>query len=304
MIPKIIHNIWLQGYDKLSNTIKKQHDNIKKLNSNWDFIIWDNNMIEKLLKKYPKIHNKYKNVSSYSKNINATKSDIARYIIMKEYGGLYCDIEYNCNNSFDALFNEEDKDDKDDKEELKVTNNKNTIYVASEENDLVYFIIPFNKTKYSSCFMAMKAQHPIWDKVLEKLILSTSQEQVKMSFDTSLQEMEIFNRKYPIIILDKVNGYYQCKNVNTICYMNDDFSSNLVRTILKYVNCYYKQILLFVLTIIIILFVEKLYFFNSLRFGVVNFIPGMPPPNVVQQQNSVLHTSSKRKKSKSNKNLK
>jgi len=290
MIQKIIHNIWLQGYDNLSNTIKIQHNNIKKNNPDWEFIIWDNNMIEKLLKNFPKIHKIYQNVANYSKNINATKSDIARYIIMKEYGGLYCDIEYNCNNSFDTLFTEYDKED-----------DKNPIYVASEKNDFLYYIIPFNKTKYSSCFMAMNVQHPIWEKVLEKLLFATSQQQIKMAFDTSLQEMEISNSKYPIIILDKVNGHYQCKNNNTVCYMNNEFSSNIFRTILKYISCYYKQIFLFILTIIIILFVEKLYTFNAIKFGTVNFIPGMPPPNIIQQQNSVLHTTSKRKKSKSKK---
>lgn len=290
MIPKIIHNIWLQGYDNLPNTIKIQHNNIKKNNSDWEFIIWDNTMIEKLLKKNPKIHNIYKNVANYSKNINSTKSIIARYIIMKEYGGLYCDIEYNCNNSFDTLFTEYDK-----------KNEKNPIYVTSEKNDLLYFIIPFNKTKYSSCFMAMNAQHPIWEKVLEKLWVSTSQEQIKMAFDTSLQEMEVSNNKYPIIILDKVNGHYQCKNNNTICYMNNDFSSNIFRTIFKFINCYYKQILLLILTIIIILVVEKLYLYNSSTFGVINFIPGMPPSNVVQQKKSVLPRVSKRGKSRTKK---
>jgi len=294
MISKIIHNIWLQGYDNLSNTVKIQHNNIKKINPDWEFIIWDNNMIEKLLNKYPKIHSKYKNAASYGSNINSIKSDIARYVIMKEYGGLYCDIEYNCDSSFNMLFEE-------DAEEETVLDTKNTVYVASEEKGFLYYIIPFKQSKYSSCFMAMNKQHPIWKTVLEKLMFAVSQEQIKLAFDSSLQEMEISNNKYPVIIFDKVNGHYQCKTNNTICYMNDSSSSNLFRTILKYINCYYKQIFLFILTILIILFVEKLYRFNAIKFGAVNFIPGMPPPNFVQQQNSVLNTSSKRKKSKSNK---
>jgi len=297
MIPKIIHNIWLQGYDNLPNTIKIQHNNIKKINTDWEFIIWDNVLIEKLLKKYPKIHNIYKNASKYGNNTNTIKSYIARYIILKEYGGLYFDIEYNCNSSFDTLFNETDKEEKT---ETKQTNK--TIYVASEKNDLLYYFISLNKTKYSSCFMAMDIQHPIWNTVLEKLIFSTSQEQIKMAFDTSLQEIETSsNSEYPIILLDNVNGHYECKNINTICYINDNFSSNPFRTILKYFNCYYKQIFLIVLTIIIIFFVEKLYFFNASKFGVSNFVPGMPPTSNVQQQSSGLQTPLKHKKLKSKK---
>jgi hypothetical protein len=129
---------------------------------------------------------------------------------------------------------------KEDAEEETVLDTKNTVYVASEENGfLYYYIIPFKQTKYSSCFMAMNKQHPIWKTVLEKLMFAVSQEQIKIAFDSSLQEMEISNNKYPIIIFDKVNGHYQCKTNNTICYINDNSSSNLFRTILKYIKNYY-----------------------------------------------------------------
>lgn len=284
MIPKIIHNIWLQGYDNLPNTIKIQHNNIKKLNPEWEFTVWDNNMIEKLLKKYPKIYDKYRNAANYSRNINATKSYIVRYIIMKEYGGIYCNVEENCeNNSFNSLFRDEDQ------------NTNKTLYVASEKKGLLDYSDWFHNSNYSSSFMAMDKQHPVWEKVVEKLIFSTSEQQIKMAFTISLQEMETSSNSYPIIILDKVNGYYQSKNNNTQCYTNDDFLSNPFRSILKYIYCYYKQILLFVLVIIIIAGVEKLYFFNASRFGTINFIPGMPPPNIVQPPKSVLHASSKNK---------
>jgi hypothetical protein len=241
-------------------------------------------MIEKLLKKYPKIYDKYRNAANYSININATKSYIGRYIIMKEYGGIYCNVEENCeNNSFNSLFMDEDK------------NTNKTLYVAIEKKGLLDYIDWFHNSSYSSSFMAMDKQHPVWEKVIEKLIFSTSEQQIKMAFTISLQEMETSSNSYPIIILDKVNGYYQSKNSNNQCYTNDDFLSNPFRSILKYINCYYKQILLFVLVIIIIAGVEKLYFFNASRFGTINFVPGMPPPNIVQPPKSVLHASSKNK---------
>jgi len=288
MLPKIIHNIWLQGYENLSTTIKIQHNDIKQLNPEWEFIIWDNNTIEKLLKKYPSVYKKYKNVASYSNNINNTKSDIARYIIMKEYGGLYCDIEYNCNNSFNILF-------KDYKKYL----DKNTIYVTNGETTILDYVNPFQQNKYSSCFMAMNKEHPIWESVINKMLLSTTQQQIKMAFDISLQEIEASN-KYPIVILSRVNGHYECKNSNTICYVDDELPSNIFRTILKYINCNYKQVFLLLLTFIIVILVENIYLLNVLKFGAVNFIPGMPPSNVVQHQhqNPQLKTNSKNKKLK------
>ena len=75
MIQKIIHNIWLQGYDNLPNTIKIQHNNIKKLNPEWEFTVWDNNMIEKLLKKYP-INNIEDLETNISMNILAITTNV------------------------------------------------------------------------------------------------------------------------------------------------------------------------------------------------------------------------------------
>ena len=86
MIPKIIHNIWIQGYEHLPEKNKLNHIHIKKLNPDWDFIIWDNQMILNLLKKYPSLLNLYKKVNQLSGIIHskATQSDIARYVILKE----------------------------------------------------------------------------------------------------------------------------------------------------------------------------------------------------------------------------
>jgi mannosyltransferase OCH1-like enzyme len=51
-IPRIIHNIWIQGYDQLSEDIREKRLKIKKINPNWDFIIWDERMIKEVVKEY------------------------------------------------------------------------------------------------------------------------------------------------------------------------------------------------------------------------------------------------------------
>jgi hypothetical protein len=269
MIPKIIHNIWLQGYDDLNNTIKLQYSEIKKINPEWEFIIWDNAMIEKLLKKYPKIYDKYKNSANYNNiNNNFIKSHIARYIIMKEYGGFYYDIGSTCNNSLNSLFLENNNEDR-----------KNTIYIKCDQNNFFDFINPFNRTKYNSSFMAMNVTHPIWEKVIEKLIFAKTQQQINMALDISLQEMELSNNNYPIKIVNNIDGYYYCENKDDICYMKPDFTKNPYKSLLKYIKSYCKQIILIILAIIIIIIVEKIYSFNILRLGAIKFIPGMPPIN-------------------------
>jgi hypothetical protein len=266
MIPNIIHNIWLQGYDDLPSTIKLQHNKIKKINPEWEFIVWDNNMIENLLKKYPKINEKYKNSVNYNSiNQNFIKSDIARCIIMKEYGGFYYDVEYTCNNPLNSLFLENSNED-----------NKNIIYIKRDRNNFFDFINPFNTAKYNSCFMAMNANHPIWEKVIQKITFARTQQQINTALDISLQEMETSNNTYPIKILTNVNGYYKCKNKD-VYYTNDSFTTNPFKSILNYITCNYKKIILVILAITVIIIVEKIYSFNVLRFGSVSFIPGMPP---------------------------
>lgn len=68
-------------------------------------------------------------------------------------------------------------------------------------------------------------------------------------------------------------------NENTYnSWFNENSNDNIIIYIFKYIVSYYKQILLLILAILTIIAVEKLYLYNSLRFGAVNFIPGMPNP--------------------------
>jgi hypothetical protein len=297
MIPKIIHNIWIQGYENLPNENKVTYANIKKINPEWDFMIWDDEMIKKLLKKYPSIYNIYLKTNNYTETDNNTiKSNIARYIIMKEYGGLYFDIDFNCTSSFDGLFLDENTETNGNAEINKKKETKNnTIYIASSNANLWSYINPFQKAKYCSCFMAMDKNHPIWESVIEKLKQATTKFQIREALDISLQQSEneraSETKAFPIILLNKVNGnYYQCINNETICYTQSSSSSWYpVTPILKYINCYYKQIILFIIALLIIVAVEYLYLHNAKNYGAVSFIPGMPgsaasPSNPILQK--------------------
>ena len=236
VLPKIVHNIWIQGYDNLTNDVKENHNKIRQFNPDWKFIIWNDEMISNLLMKYTAIYNIYKNVSDLKGiiNNNATKSDIARYIIMKEYGGLYYDLDFVCSASFNQLFSND--------------NNNNTIYIASSKIDFLDYVYPFIKPKYCACFMAFPKQHPIWDLVIHKIINATSKYQIGEALDRTLQEN---NNKYNIILLDKINGPYSCIK-NGICITPVESSWNPIRNIMKCINCNYKQI--FLILFIILLF--------------------------------------------------
>lgn len=266
MIPKIIHNIWLDGYDNISEDIKINYMNIKKQNPEWEFMIWDNTMIEKLLQKYGEIY------SIYKKNDLKAKNEIAKYIILKEYGGLYCDTDYNCNSSLDNLFS-------------NTNENENAIFITLNSYTLWDILYPFQKNKYNSSFIAMNKNHVVWDIVLNQLKYANSSFKIHYALDFSLKENEnniSLNKRnlFPIIILDKVNSnYYQCKSKDSICYKSES-TSNFIIYLFQYVNCHFIQLCLLILTICIIIFVEYLYMYNVKIYGSVNFIPGIPgvPP--------------------------
>jgi hypothetical protein len=282
MVPKIIHNIWIEGYENLPNEMKMNYLNIKKSNPEWEFMIWDNEMITQLLKKYPTIYEMYNNNSYTVFDKDSIKSHIARYIIMKDYGGLYFDIEYKCTSSLDNLIlNDNNKNE-----------TKNTIYIASSKINYWNYIYSLQKTKYSSSFMAMDKNHPIWDKVIEKLKQATTKYQINNALDISLMQIENNHKTresaFPIVLLTKVNGnYHQCENKDTVCYKSNS-STNSINSLYKYLICYYKQILIFILAIFIVICVEYLYMHNAKAFGTINFIPGLqgsaPPSNPILQK--------------------
>lgn len=237
MIPKIIHNIWIQGYDNLSEKNKENYNKNKKLNPGWRFIFWDEPMIIELLKKYPKIHNIYNNVENLSYtfkiNIYAIKSDISRYMILKECGGLYIDFE--CISSFIDLFNEDD-----------------TVYTISSKISLLY-LYPFSKPIYCSCFIALEKNHPIWNNVINIMLHAKTQYEIGSAFDISLQK-----GNYNIVLLNEINGAYTCNN-NTICSTPSESSWNISRPFLKYINCYSMKILytLIILITFIIIYMNR-----------------------------------------------
>ena len=52
MIPKIIHQIWLQGEDKIPPELSEHYASCKRINNDFEHIFWD----ETKIKNYSKIH--------------------------------------------------------------------------------------------------------------------------------------------------------------------------------------------------------------------------------------------------------
>jgi len=92
-IPRKIHQIWLGS--PLPDKYKLLIENIKKLHPKWEYKLWTDDDIENLRLYNASVYN---NTSNYGE-----KSDIARYEILYRFGGVYLDVDIQCNFNLDKL---------------------------------------------------------------------------------------------------------------------------------------------------------------------------------------------------------
>lgn len=316
IIPKILHNIWLPGYDKLDEYTKILHLNIKQINPEWDFMIWDESSISGIIKKYPDMYALYMSCSSMTGAVlNTTcKAEIAKYVILKEYGGIYFDFEYQCSKPFDSLvsFSPESSSDL-----------SSPVFVTYENRDWLEYIFSFGVEKYSSSWIAVSKNHPVWDEVFSNLKKSTNKYELFEAWNTTLKKTEYkgsgFGKTsflslsqstnqstnqsttYKIkVIGDELNKgcnyvpnrmttktHTPCSSISSRYYNQDE---GYFPYIWDYIKCHYKQLILLLVCILIIIGIHRLNDYNSKNFTQPSF-PGMPgfgapPPPQLQQQTS------------------
>jgi len=94
-IPKIIHQIWLGS--SMPDSEKRMSAAIKdSLDSTWEYRFWSDSDVASL--------NNFKNYDLFLSSPNmGQKSDLLRYAILKEYGGIYLDTDFLPFGSFENL---------------------------------------------------------------------------------------------------------------------------------------------------------------------------------------------------------
>ena len=284
MIPKIIHNIWIQGYNELPEEIKKNHLLVKKSNPEWEFMIWDKISILKLLKKYPQLLSMYKNLHNFIvfTDYNSakkqkiefikTQSSIAKYVILKEYGGVYYDVNLKCLFQFNELFDKEEKE--------------NMIYLVKNSSlysDYFYYIYPFFlEQEINSHFMAFSKDHPVWETVFSKLKTLRTEKQI----DSILDSFFICNHTYPIIYLQQIGDCFEKKSVFF------SLSNPIVDSFLQSFHCYYRQIYLLIILFLLVYVIHHITVFN-------NYIFSFPSAVQIPSRNTSTGISESKTKTKS-----
>jgi mannosyltransferase OCH1-like enzyme len=137
MIPKIIHQTW-----KDTNIPSKwiMSSNMwRKLHPDWEYILWTDKMIRDYIEigypQYLKLYDSYKH--------NIQRVDMIRYFILKDFGGIYSDLDLYPIENIEKWF----KDDND-------------VYLVFSAN--VYGC-------FTNSFMASKKGAPIWNDALLNL---------------------------------------------------------------------------------------------------------------------------------------
>lgn len=134
-IPKIIHQTAPTNKTWPESWIKCQ-ESWKTLHPDFEYRFWSDEDIDQYMKKsYPDFyHNVY---TKYDKHIK--RVDAVRYFILRDYGGIYADMDFMCLKRF---FEE-------------LPSNKVSISMSNHENEL-----------YQNALMISPKGHPFWDKVI------------------------------------------------------------------------------------------------------------------------------------------
>lgn len=92
-IPKIIHQIWLGG--KVPDQFKSLMQTWKDLHTDWEYHLWTDDSIKTLKRFAQKPFDCMTNLGG--------KSDILRYEILYQMGGVYVDCDFECLKPLDPL---------------------------------------------------------------------------------------------------------------------------------------------------------------------------------------------------------
>jgi mannosyltransferase OCH1-like enzyme len=241
-IPKIIHQTWKDNNIpekwKLSQTMWQKH------HPDWQYILWTDKMIREYIKLgYPQF---LKRFDSYKYNIQ--RVDMIRYFILKDFGGIYSDLDL-----------------------YPVTNIEN--YFTS--NNDVYLV--FSGNVYgctTNSFMASKKNALFWNDVLDKL-------GYKLPWFCFIKHMNIMYSTGPMFLSDVVKKHNNVVGIlpgsKFMAYnSNEDISiikkgavliplegkswNSLDSHILNKVNQYKKHILVILIIIYIYLIVSYIKF--------------------------------------------
>lgn len=147
---KIIHQIWFgiipnkRAAQKDFEKLKKYRDSWLIKNPGWTYVCWNLSLCKELVNNYYSQHKEMYDKYPY----HIQRCDTVRYFILHRYGGLYADMDYYCNQSWDNV----------------IQKYNHSLYLVETPNKVGYDTHISNSLMYSS-----KPGHVFWSKLFIEL---------------------------------------------------------------------------------------------------------------------------------------
>lgn len=100
-IPRIIHQIWI-GPDPIPQHCAQFSEEMKKMHPEWEYHLWGNELFTELYKDDIFLQNYIKNPKLYKW---AYISDRVRLLLLRDFGGVYVDVDSKPIRPFDIILN-------------------------------------------------------------------------------------------------------------------------------------------------------------------------------------------------------
>ena len=94
-IPRIVHQLWKN--DEIPAQWKDAVASVQRYHKGWEYRLWTDDMLDAYVRQYhPQFYPKF---AGFNRHI--MRVDVFRYILMQDFGGLYCDLDYEFVRPFD-----------------------------------------------------------------------------------------------------------------------------------------------------------------------------------------------------------
>ena len=172
-IPKIIHRIWMVFNPKkpeMSDEYEKNDEILKNLHPDWYFMEWDDKKTLNFVHDYyPEFYNTY---ISYDQPI--MRHDAARYLILKQFGGVFIQHSFVFQKNIEPLL-------------------ANYDLVFSNKFDSIALKMPNRKNELSNGIMASVPGHDFWNHIIKAM--------------TEAKKSSVMSATGPFLLSKMVNKY-------------------------------------------------------------------------------------------------
>ena len=94
-IPRIIHQLWKN--DEIPSRWRDAAGSVRRYHKGWEYRLWTDELMDRHVRvNHPEF---YKVFSGLNRHI--MRVDVFRYMLMNDFGGLYCDLDYEFVRPFD-----------------------------------------------------------------------------------------------------------------------------------------------------------------------------------------------------------